>query len=271
MSSEHFEFEKASSGKPMDMGPFHCHDYYEIYFLENGSRRYMIENSVYDIKKYDVVLIPPNVYHKTAGSAFKRRLVEFSSGYIEKYYTSSAAASMLSCFSADKRVVSLSKDDFEYLAALLDKIRCREPEHCYALLAEILIFLGATGGTDAIEAAELSGTLTAAILEYIRSNFKSIASIDEIADHFHITKYYLCRLFKKNTGITIMEYMNSLKIENVKELLRGGTKKSVTEAALESGFNSPIYMSHLFKQVTGMTPRDYRSCASSKPVLRFID
>ena len=51
MSSEHFEFEKASSGKPMDMGPFHCHDYYEIYFLENGSRRYMIEDSVYDIKK----------------------------------------------------------------------------------------------------------------------------------------------------------------------------------------------------------------------------
>lgn len=271
MNPEHFEIEKASSVSPMDMGPFHCHDYYEIYFLENGNRRYTIENAVYDIKKYDVVLIPPNVYHKTNGNAFKRRLLEFSSGYLDKYYTSAAAASMLSCFSADRRVVSLSKDDFEYLAALLDKIRCREPEHCYALLAEILIFLGGTGGTDAIEAAELSGTLTAGILEYIRDNFKSISSIDEIANNFHITKYYLCRLFKKNTGITIMEYMNRLKIENVKALLRSGTKKSVTDAALESGFNSPIYMSHLFKQTTGMTPREYRSCASSMPVLRFID
>ncbi len=272
MDSEHFEFEKTSSSKPMDMGAFHCHDAYEMYFLESGSRRYIIENSVYDIKKYDAVLIPPGIYHKTIGDAYKRKRIEFSRKYIEEYFTVSAADSMLSCFTPKNRVISLSKDDFEYVNALLEKIRYRAPESCYALLAEILIFLnGSTSQTDTIEAAALSGGLTAAIIEYIKAQYKDIASIDEIAEHFHITKYYLCRLFKKNTGITIMEYIHTLKTKCAKMLLSKDPKKSVTEIALESGFNSPIYMSRLFKKYTGLTPSEFRAAAAAKPVLKFID
>lgn len=270
-NSEHFEFDKISSPLPMDMGPFHVHDAYEMYFLENGKRRYLIENSTYDIKKYDVVLIPPHIYHKTIGDAYKRKRVEFCREFLEEYFTEEATESMLSCFTEKNRVISLSKEDFEYINALLEKIRYRQPSKCYALLAEILVFLSGISTDHTLTAAELAGGLPAAISEYIRDNYKNINSIDEIAAKFHITKYYLCRLFKKNTGITIMEYINKLKIECAKQLLSSDTKKSVTDTALESGFNSPIYMSRIFKQETGMTPREYRTAATARPHLLVID
>lgn len=267
-----FEFEKDSSKHPMTMDSFHKHDTYEIYFLESGTRHYIIGNKNYDIKKYDVVLILPNVLHKTTGNAYKRKLIEFSKEYLSAYYTTDTINSMLKCFSYDDSVLHLTKEQFEYVNALLEKIRYRKPELCYALFGEILLFLsGILPQKSSIERSSLSGNLPAAVIRYIDDNYTEIDSIDVIAEHFHITKYHLCRIFKKNTGLTVINYINKLKVEHVKQLLLSHKKKSVTDIAIESGFNSPIYMSRIFKQITGLSPSEYRNECLSKPGLFVID
>jgi AraC-like DNA-binding protein len=67
------------------------------------------------------------------------------------------------------------------------------------------------------------------------------------------------RLFKADTGVTPMSYLNGLRIEYAKKLLRKRniTGMSIAEAALKSGFYDPRYFSRVFKNAVGVTPAEY--------------
>lgn len=67
----------------------------------------------------------------------------------------------------------------------------------------------------------------------------------------------LCRLFKRQTGITCNRYLSVLRIEKAKQLLRK-TELSVTEVSSETGFNSITHFERVFKSLEGTTPSAYR-------------
>ena len=103
------------------------------------------------------------------------------------------------------------------------------------------------------------------IIEYIGRNYKAIENLTEISDNFFITKFYLCRLFKKHTGVSVIKYINTLKIQSACEELTE-TKKSIEEIALSSGFSTSMYFCKTFKSVTGMTPTQYRKNKKSESI-----
>ena len=69
-------------------------------------------------------------------------------------------------------------------------------------------------------------------------------------EHSHDRKSYIIRLFRKNTGHTPTEYVNSMRIEPAKDLLQ---TKSITDAAFVCGFNNLSYFLKVFRQYTGET------------------
>lgn len=89
-------------------------------------------------------------------------------------------------------------------------------------------------------------------VEYISEKFLSISEIEEVAAHCHISVSYLCRIFKKQLGISPTEFINSRKILHAKHLLKNGA--SVTDVCFASGFNSYNYFISTFKKLTGQTP-----------------
>lgn len=94
--------------------------------------------------------------------------------------------------------------------------------------------------------------------QYIEDNYGKKITLDDIAGHVGISKYYFSVLFKKEKGITFSNYLNSVRIDKAKQLLKN-PQVTVNDAAYEAGFNDPQYFSKTFKKYTGMTVTEYRS------------
>ena len=83
-------------------------------------------------------------------------------------------------------------------------------------------------------------SIVLSICNYIDSNITKSIKIDDIANYFHFDRYYLMKLFKKEMGITIIEYINSRKIQNSLPPLVN-TDEKILKIALTSGVNSLEY------------------------------
>ena len=89
----------------------------------------------------------------------------------------------------------------------------------------------------------------------MEDNLLSRISLDSLAKQFSISKYYLCHIFKEETGTTIFSYLQTLRIAKAKLLLRTG--KNVSEACDLAGFTNYSNFITTFKSYTGYTPKKY--------------
>lgn len=90
----------------------------------------------------------------------------------------------------------------------------------------------------------------------IRRDFSKKITLDAIAKSVYIDKYTLCREFKRATGQTVIEYVNSYRIQNAAQLISGGY--TVSEAARACGFENMSFFTRTFKKYMGCLPSDYR-------------
>ncbi|OJU18523.1 MAG: hypothetical protein BGN88_12990 [Clostridiales bacterium 43-6] len=92
---------------------------------------------------------------------------------------------------------------------------------------------------------------------YIDSYFNKKITIGDIAAFYHINPTYLGRLFKKETGISIAEHLNILRVKKARKLLRT-TGMPVIDVSMNVGFENVTYFNRIFKELEGMTPVLYR-------------
>ena len=90
------------------------------------------------------------------------------------------------------------------------------------------------------------------IKKYIEENYMKDIGLEDIASAVGFDKSYIGRVFKKNEGKTIMNYVLEYRIEKANSLIKKGM--SVSEVSYAVGFNDPAYFSKCFKKVTGTSP-----------------
>ncbi len=95
------------------------------------------------------------------------------------------------------------------------------------------------------------------ICQYIDANYMKIDTIDEIAQNCFISKYHMCREFKRQTGKTIATYLTDKKLLEAKSLLLR-SDLPVSIIARTVGFESENYFFFVFKKTEGITPLQYR-------------
>lgn len=93
-------------------------------------------------------------------------------------------------------------------------------------------------------------------IRYINYNFNFGVRVCDIAEALHLSEEYLCRLFKKHTGMTIKQFIINLKIERIKDLLKN-TDRNIESIAVSLNCDQ-TYLNRLFKKHTGMTLLNYR-------------
>ena len=101
-----------------------------------------------------------------------------------------------------------------------------------------------------------SNELVCNILDYLDENINTIISIDMISSIFCYDKTYVMKRFKKELGISIVSYMNAIKIFNSLKYYKNDD--SILKISMESGFNSLEYYSEIFKKVIGVSPMTYK-------------
>lgn len=96
-----------------------------------------------------------------------------------------------------------------------------------------------------------------AITEYLMRNYRRNISLDILCRHFLISKFYMCHLFKEETGMSIIEYLNNTRLEQSLRLLKC-TEKTIAEISEYVGFNDCGYYIRMFKSKYHVTPNNYR-------------
>jgi two-component system response regulator YesN len=94
-------------------------------------------------------------------------------------------------------------------------------------------------------------------INYIDANYDKAITLAEIARASHLSASRLAHVFKEQMGITLIDYVTGVRIEQAKELLLA-TDQSCTEICFQVGYNNQSYFTRTFKSVVGMTPRRFR-------------
>lgn len=125
------------------------------------------------------------------------------------------------------------------------------------LLAKINDFLDSL--VKSIDKADnkSSNILVKKALAYISLNYKKNITLNSVAAYLGVTPFYISNLLSTHTSKNFTDLVTEYRIEKAKEMLKGNYQ--IKEIAFELGFRSHNYFSKVFKKVTGLTPKEYKS------------
>jgi AraC-like DNA-binding protein len=95
------------------------------------------------------------------------------------------------------------------------------------------------------------------IKTYLEEHYNEKITLDFLAEHFYINKFYLTRMFKEQFGFTVLSYIDHVRITHAKQLLRF-SNLTVEEVGREVGIEDGAYFNRVFKKVEGVAPGEYR-------------
>lgn len=103
-----------------------------------------------------------------------------------------------------------------------------------------------------------SNELVCNILDFLDDNLNRKVSIEELSYKFSYNRYYIMKTFKKELGVSIIEYLNRLRIWNSMLDIQNSTY-SLMKIAIRNGFYSLEYFSETFHKIMGVSPRTYQN------------
>lgn len=99
------------------------------------------------------------------------------------------------------------------------------------------------------------------VMQYVEAHYSERLTQSFIAKKFHFTSEYFARFFKKNTGLTFIEYLNRYRVIMARDMLLS-SDRNVMDIALDCGFSDARGLINVFRREYGMTPLQYRkACA----------
>lgn len=264
--SKPLQVEYRQINQPFTMPLNHYHEAYEIYYLISGERYYFITDKTYHVIPGDLVLIGINELHKTSQvdtSSHERILINFTPDVLPWKLT--AEENLLACFSGPNNVLRPDIAERNKMEEILFKMIHEKNHQAYgyqtyikALLVELLILINRQKNQKAApELRHASYEKIYDVLRFINQHYREDISLDLLSKSFFISPYHLSRTFKKVTGFSFIEYLNSIRTKEAQRLIRD-TSQSISHIAASVGFDSLTHFGRVFKSITGLSPSQYR-------------
>lgn len=272
--SPHVDFfiDRADDVVGVEMPSFHIHYKFEIYYEIEGSRRYFIEDSAYVVNAGSVVLIGENQIHKTASlgdTPSSRIVLNFSREYLERVAQAFPTVDFFAFLSEERNhlLTGLTVKQQNQIYGLLQQLLAMEDETSAAadalrrlLLGTLLLELKEHCRRQQEQTAEngrVSNHTVDQIQAYIAEHYAEKLTLTGIANQFYISPYYLSRMFKKAINLSLIEYINGVRIKAAQNLIERSSG-SIAEIAAKTGFMTTAHFRRVFKDATGLSPQQYR-------------
>jgi len=115
--------------------------------------------------------------------------------------------------------------------------------------------------------AALKGILTVKdeieeAIRFINENYYKDINMAIVANHVSLNYYYFSTIFKERIGMNFLDYLNKVRIDKAKELL-ANTNLKIWEISEKVGYKNPKHFARIFKEITGLTPNEYRDVQKS--------
>ncbi|MGG0741476.1 response regulator transcription factor [Niallia taxi] len=131
------------------------------------------------------------------------------------------------------------------------------------LIEYFLVFLSNIAESMRNEKIYASQDTIENVKKYILKNYDKNIKLDFLSDIFFLNSTYLSTLFKERTGQKYIDFLNSVRIENAKELLKKSERK-ISHISKAVGYDNPKYFFRVFKKYTGLSPEQYKKQVQSK-------
>lgn len=256
------EIEYRERSDSWGMSELQSHDYYELYFLLEGSRSFFYGNKMFNIAERAFCVIPPFSMHKTSGGSYKRININVSADLLDEW-----ERELLGNL-ANNVAFSLEYEGSELIIALLREaaelsiVDTHKKQRTSAAFLHTLLHLISAHTPHPLQhnarietAAE--DTLILEVVSYLNSSYREELALGDICERFYISKNALCARFRASMNCSVMQYLAFVRLSRAKELL-ATTDKSMDEISLLCGYSSPNYFSLIFKKSVGISPREYK-------------
>lgn len=267
--------------KPGKNGELHRHLYMQINYVYQGKVKHIINNSEFDVIKGDIFVIPPYIPHciksdDSDGEIFEFEFVPefinqsfenieniksfFDFAYIEPFLVSESQVK--------PRLNLAGRVQVEVENILNEALReYKEKKPGYPLLIKslalkLLVLVGRefsddlkSAGGHTIYDRHRDAIFNA--IQYIDSHYAEDITVEDAARVCMLSQSYFSYLFKNITMKTFIEYLNGLRISKAMEYLRNSNDR-VLDICYKVGFNNVNHFNRLFRQVTNLSPLQYR-------------
>ncbi|MBN2221038.1 MAG: helix-turn-helix domain-containing protein [Vallitaleaceae bacterium] len=262
-ATENFRIQSRST-KNYNMPNHHFHDSYELYYMNSGTRLYFINDKTYQVPQGSLVHIDRHLLHKTidTGQEHSRILMSFHRNFLNFEGCDEFLDSVFKKHPITSFNVSAQHRVEELLNRMIYEVNAMNPHYMVSIRAYLIELLLLTSRYIQLEGEQpLCHSKTEEkvqeILSYLQKNYPAPITLDLLSEKFFMSRYYISRLFKKETGFTIIEYLHSIRVLQAQKLLRETNTKIIHIAEL-TGFSNVSNFGKVFRSITGQTPMEYR-------------
>ena len=239
----------------------HNHNEYEILLFLEGDARYVVEDNIYTLEPGDLIIIRKyefhRIYHNSA-APYRRVVLMVSPDFFQKNACADYEAQFLNASMGTGHKISA---DAARSSGLYDAfLRYKKYSENYSLpfdapvlRSTIIEILYLINQIREFSVSDISMGPIKSVILYLNNHYASDIKLDILQEKFFISKYYLCREFRKATGLTVHEYIRRKRLTKARELRNLGMP--IGDAALEAGFHDYSSFYRAFQKEYGVPPR----------------
>ncbi len=244
----------------------HSHDFLEMAFVLSGHGRYYIEGKIYEVSEGDLLVLNPGMAHQA-------RLLPGTEIPATEFFVAFSDLQFRGCpynylpLPGKTPILHTSGELRQKLFKLCASMEaenavCREGR--YFMLKSYLMQMVLLVAREQCEPVENPSRrafesanrkyVVEQIVSYLEDHYNEKISLDQIAANMYFSPYYISKIFKSETGDTLIRHLINIRLERAKELLEQGQTSSIQEVAAAVGYEDAYHFSKLFKKRYGISP-----------------
>jgi len=257
IDSEHSRYEMSA----------HWHNEVEIIRVIEGVLNVRLNNKFYSVKKDEILFVNPETVHQAVPEECVYECLDFHLDFIP--LINSGSIYFIDSLKNHEYIIEEyhnEKDSKLWKAVdiLFEAMSVRSSGYKFKVIGALYNLFGEIVDTHSYHptdsaplAADKNVPKLKNVLSYMRSNYDSQITLDDMAEAAGMSPKYFCYFFKEMTAKTPIEYLNLYRIEKAsRKLINSDT--SVTDIAYSCGFNDLSYFIKTFKHIKGKTPAKFR-------------